>query len=141
MSRTSIPHNSVTPLSVPDRLSSAWLFILLTIIFRDLHEFGRPGFLAEIESGVVNGTIITEGLMLFGGVLVTFPIAMVVLSRVLPVAINRIANAGVALIQAVFLAPNLANDLDDIYFASLQLAVIAFILWTVMRWDAPRQAV
>ena len=122
-----------------ERLSMAWLFILLTMIFRDLHEFGRPGFIEEIASGVVNGIRVTEGLMLFGGVLATLPIAMVFLSRLLPVAINRITNGVVAFLQALLLAPNLGNDLDDKYFAALQLLAIAAILWMVIRWRAPAQ--
>ena len=26
-------------------LSTLWIFILFNVIFRDLHEFGRPGFI------------------------------------------------------------------------------------------------
>jgi hypothetical protein len=123
-----------TPTSIPDRLSAAWMFILLTMIFRDLHEFGRPGFLAELQSGIVGGTVINEALMLFGGVLITLPIAMAVLPRFLSRQVNRWANGSVAVLNIALLAPNLANDLDDMYFATLQLIALGFVLWTVMRW-------
>ena len=122
------------PTSIPDRLSTAWMFILLTMIFRDLHEFGRPGFIEEIQSGVVGGVVITEGLMLFGGVLATLPIAMAVLPRYLSRRVNRWANGIIALVNAGLLAPNLLNDLDDMYFTSLQLLALGFILWIVIRW-------
>jgi hypothetical protein len=49
------------------------------MIFRDLHEFGRPGFLEEITTGIVNGVQITEELMLVGGVMAEVPISMVLL--------------------------------------------------------------
>jgi hypothetical protein len=37
------------------------------MIFRDLHEFGRSGFLEEMMTGVVNGVQITDGLLLLVG--------------------------------------------------------------------------
>jgi len=36
------------------KLSALWVFVFLNIIFRDLHELGRPGLLEEIMTGVVN---------------------------------------------------------------------------------------
>ena len=42
------------------KLSTLWIFVLLNIIFRDIHEFFRPGLLEEMMTGVVNGTQVTE---------------------------------------------------------------------------------
>lgn len=136
-----MPHTSngahpTARLSVRDQLSSAWLFIVLTIIFRDLHEFVRPGFIDGISDGTFNGMALTEELMLYGALLVTMLVGMVFLSRILPRQVNRIANVVAAVVQAALIAPNLRNDLDDIYFASLQLMVLGFVLWTVIRWRA-----
>lgn len=45
-------------------LSSLWVFVLFNIIFKDLHEFFRQGFISQIMTGTVNGVELTDGLML-----------------------------------------------------------------------------
>ena len=73
-------------------LSTLWIFVLFNIIFRDIHELGRPGVLAEMMSGSMNGVAITEELMLLGGIMIELIIIMVLLSRILPYTPNRWAN-------------------------------------------------
>jgi len=74
------------------KLSISWIFVLLNVIFRDIHELFRPGLLAEMMTGTVNGVQMTEGTLLVAGIMLEIPIAMVLLSRVLPYRINRWAN-------------------------------------------------
>ena len=69
-------------------LSTLWIFVLLNIIFRDLHDFFRAGMIEEI----ISGTPVSEQMMLIGGIMVEIPILMVLLSRILPYRINRWAN-------------------------------------------------
>ena len=64
-------------------LSAAWIFMLLNVIFRDLHELFRPGMLAEMMTGTVNGIGMTEQTLLLAGIALEIPIGMVILSRVL----------------------------------------------------------
>ena len=45
-------------------LSALWLFILLNIIFRDIHQFVLASHLEMLLTGYYNGIEITEGLML-----------------------------------------------------------------------------
>lgn len=49
-------------------LSTLWVFVLLTVIFRDIHELFRQGFLEEIMSGEVNGVEMTETTLLIAGI-------------------------------------------------------------------------
>ena len=51
-------------LDMKAKLSTLWIFVLLNVIFRDIHEFIKAEFIQEILTGVVHGTQITEGLML-----------------------------------------------------------------------------
>jgi hypothetical protein len=51
-------------------LSALWLFILLNIIFRDIHQFVLASHLEMLLTGYYNGIEITEELMLLGGFLV-----------------------------------------------------------------------
>lgn len=59
------------------KLSSLWVFVFFNMIFRDLHESGRAGFLEEMMTGVVNGVQITEGLLLVGGLMIAIPLLMI----------------------------------------------------------------
>ena len=64
-------------------LFALWLFILLNIIFRDIHQFTMKSHLEMLLTGVYNGTAVTETLMLFGGIIVEIPILMTLLSLLL----------------------------------------------------------
>ena len=115
-------------------LSTVWIFVLFNMIFRDLHEFGRPGFLEEIMTGIVNGVQITEGLMLLGGIMAEIPISMVLLSRVLKYRINRWANIIAGAITIVLVINNGARDLDDVFFATIEVLSLSLIVWCAWKW-------
>lgn len=54
------------------KLSALWLFILLNIIFRDIHQMTMKSHLEMLLTGYYNGTEVTEVLMLIGGFLVEY---------------------------------------------------------------------
>jgi Sec-independent protein secretion pathway component TatC len=128
----------ISTLEMKAKLSTLWIFVLLNMIFRDLHEFGRPGFLEEVMTGIVNGVQITEGLLLLGGIMIEVPIAMVLLSQLLKVRVNRWANiiAGTITI-ALVLVNNTAPDLDDMFFTAIEVVALSLIIWYAWRW--PKQ--
>ena len=66
-------------------LLTLWIFVILNIIFRELHEFFRAGMIEEINTG----TPVSEQMMLIGGIMVEIPILMVLLSRIPDYRINR----------------------------------------------------
>ncbi|MEO0688532.1 MAG: DUF6326 family protein [Cyanobacteria bacterium J06649_11] len=115
-------------------LSTLWIFILLNVIFRDLHEFARPGFIEEMMTGVVNGVQITEELMLIGGIMAEIPISMVLLSRILNYKVNRWANVIAGALTIAFVINNGVKDLDDIFFAIIEVVSLSFIIWIALRW-------
>ena len=104
------------------------------MIFRDLHEFGRPGFLEEIMTGIVNGVQITEELMLLGGIMAEVPISMVLLSRVLKYRVNRWANIIAGAITIAMIINNGVKDLDDIFFATIEIVALTLIVWCAWKW-------
>ena len=95
------PNQKIVPTEMAARLSTLWIFVLFNLIFRDIHEFFRAGLLEEIITGVVNGTQVTEFVMLIGAIIVERTIVMVLLSRILDYRINRWANI---IISAVMIA-------------------------------------
>lgn len=121
-------------------LSTLWIFVLLNMLFRDIHELFRPGMLEQMISGTVNGTEITPVLMLVGGVMLELAIVMVLLSRVLPYRINRWANIGVGVITLGFVfAYSTAPDLDDLFFTAVESVALVIIVGTAWRWSERNQ--
>ncbi len=118
----------------PARLSHLWIFVLFNIIFRDIHELFRPGFLAEIMTGTVNGSVMSEELLLLGGIMIEIPIAMVLLSHMLPPAVNRWVNLIGAPLTILAIAGNGVRDLDDLFFVSIQILTLIGIIWYAWQW-------
>ncbi len=117
-------------------LSTLWVFVLLNMIFRDLHQLGKKGFIEEIMSGVVNGVKITDELMLFGGFLAEIPISMVLLSRILNDKANKWANIIASVITMLVLVSALPSaDMDDVFFMIIE--VVAFLSIIRIAWNLP----
>ncbi|AVL54877.1 hypothetical protein CEP88_10080 [Roseobacter denitrificans] len=115
-------------------LSALWLFILLNIIFRDIHQFLLKSHLEMLLTGHYNGTPITDELMLMGGFFALVIISMVLLSLLLerrwlrPVsAFGVIFTAG----SAVMAPP---TDLDDTLHFGVAFCALAAISWITWRW-------
>ncbi|MEO1516918.1 MAG: DUF6326 family protein [Bacteroidota bacterium] len=112
-------------------LSSLWIFILFNMIFRDLHEFLREGFIEEMMA-----LQIPEANMLFFAIILEIPIAMVILSRMLPDKANRWANT---LAGCVFLFGLLASlpsgDWDDVFFGLVNVMAVGLVLFAVWKRD------
>ena len=118
-------------------LSTLWIFVLLNVLFRDIHELFRPGFLEEMMTGTINGNQMTERFLLLAGIMLEIQIAMVILSRVLSYRINRWVNIIVGALTIASIAVIGLNDLDDIFFAAVEVAALAFIIWYAWQWPEP----
>lgn len=121
-------------------LSTLWLFILLNIVFRDIHQFVLASHLEMLLTGYYNGMEITEELMLLGGVLVQVPIAMVLFSLLLPRRIGRPVTILAAMITMGTLLSSAPSDLDDTFHLVIELAALAAILWTAWTWTDQERA-
>ena len=115
-------------------LSTLWIFVLLNLIFRDIHEFFRLGLLEEMMMGVVNGTQVTEQVMLIGAFMVEIPILMVLLSRILNYRINRWANIIIGAVTIALVIGMGQKDLDDIFFATVEVIALSAIIWLAVKW-------
>ena len=121
-------------------LSILWVFIILNFFARDIHELGRPGMLEQMMSGTIDGVVVTEMLMLIGGIMIEIPILMTILALLLPHGINRWANIGVGLLTIVMIvAMNLKPDLDNVFFMGIQLIALIGIVGIAWQWRAPRE--
>lgn len=121
-------------------LSALWLFILLNIIFRDIHQLILASHLQMLLTGYYNGMEITEELMLLGGVLVQIPIAMVLFSLLLTRRIGRPVTILAAIITTGTLLSSAPRDLDDTFHLVIELAALVAILWTAWMWTDQERA-
>ena len=120
------------------KLSTLWIFVLFNVIFRDIHELFRPGLLEQMMAGSVNGVQVTDQALLLAGILIEIPIAMVLLSWIFEYRVNRLANIimGVFMIVSVVIN-NTAPDLDNIFFAAIEVVALSLIIWYAWKW--PKQ--
>ena len=108
------------------------------MIFRDLHQFGNTEFVEGMMTGVVDGVQITEGLMLIGGIMIAIPLLMVPLNQFLNFKANRLANLFIGVLQIVVtIGVNMAPDLDDVFFAVIELTALVLIVGLAWKWKEP----
>lgn len=110
-------------------LSALWVFILLSMLFRDIHELANPEFVEQMLSQTV-----PESLLLVAGIILAMPILMVPLNHLLPPVWSRRTNLLVVLIIAVAIITNPPGDLDDYWFTALELVGLVVIAWLAWRW-------
>ena len=132
-------NQKITALDMKTKLSTLWIFVLLNVIFRDIHEIVKPAFLAEMMSG--NGSQPSEELFLIAGILLEISIGMVLLSRVLTYRLNRWANIIAGALTMGFILFNISTpDLDDIFFAAVEVVGLSLIIWLAWKWPTPEHS-
>jgi predicted membrane channel-forming protein YqfA (hemolysin III family) len=114
-----------------------WIFVFFNMIFRDLHEFGRAGFIQELTVGVVNGVQITDFLLLIGGIMMEVPLLMLPITILLKPQVSRLANIciGTLMIPLMISTYDLF-DPDDIFFLIFEVVALSLVIWYAWRWPA-----
>ena len=98
-------------------LATLWLFVILNIVFRDIHQLFNTPFLQEMLTGVVNGNELTEMLMFQAGIGVELLLLMIPISRLVdPIWNRRIHLVMTPLAMIVIATIIAAPDLDDYFF-------------------------
>jgi hypothetical protein len=94
---------------------------------------------------LINGTGVidmTQGFLLGSGILMEIPIAMVLLSVVLPYKASRWANIGAAtimtLVQISSLFVGSGPTVYYLFFSAIEIAATAFIVWYAWTWHQAR---
>ena len=88
-----------TDLDTEVKLSTLWITASLSYLYCDVISLMDPELLRQYLEGNVNGLAFTPGFLLGSAILISIPILMVLLSRVLRYRVNRWANiaAGTAM--------------------------------------------
>jgi uncharacterized protein DUF6326 len=119
------------------KLSTLWIFATLNYLYCDVVTLMDPAKLKGYVAGNIGGIEITQGFLLGAGVLVEIPMAMVLLSRVLPYRGSRWANvvagAFMTLVQAATLFVATPAPYY-VFFSVIEIAATAAIVWYSWRW-------
>jgi hypothetical protein len=129
--------NITTQLEKKLRISSLWIVLLFNMLFRDMHEFARPGFLEELLAMTSNGAKIPDALLLLSAIILQIPICMIFLTQALPMKINRWANMiGAALFMLNIIVMVKNPDLDDMFFMTIGFIAQILIIICASAWKA-----
>jgi hypothetical protein len=112
------------------RLSTLWVVVMFNMVFADILTFIKPGELQALWAGQA-GVQVTQGVLLGFAMLLEIPIAMIFVSRVLKPGLNRWANTVAAAVTSAFVVGGGALTLHYVFFATVELACMALIVWSV----------
>jgi len=113
------------------RISTLWVVVMFNMVYADILNFITPGELQALWAGEA-GVQVTTGLLLGSAILVQIPIAMIFMSRILKPAPNRWANTVAAAITAAYILGGGSLNLPHyVFFATVEVACMALIVWSV----------
>ncbi|OJJ22466.1 hypothetical protein BKI52_07230 [marine bacterium AO1-C] len=119
-------------------ISVVWVFVLMNMIYADILNTLKPGYLEGLEEASKN----ISGEMVLGfAVLMEIPIIMILLSRVLRRKANRIANLIAApiailwvILPAFLISEGGATPLSYMFFATVEVIAMLFIMGYAWQW-------
>lgn len=117
-------------------LSTLWIFVLINMIYADIIGMLRPGYIELLNQ--MSQKLSSSTILIFS-VLMEIPILMILLSRILSINFNKIANYIAVPISIVYV---IFGGLDNppvsyIFFATIEISTMAFILLLSFRWKQP----
>lgn len=126
-----------------DFLSTLWVFVTLNYLYCDLIGLMDPSLLKQYLTGKVEGMIINERFLLYAGILMEVPIAMVLLSKVLNKSKNCFANIIAGFIMTIVMIATLfMGNVTKYYmfFAIIEISTTIFIIWYTAKWLSQKEA-
>src|SRR5687768_2201332 len=122
---------------VPSLLSSLWIFAMLNYLYADVMSLMDASVLRQLVRGHAGSLAVTPALLFGAAILMEIPIAMTILSRLLPYRANRWANIAAAAIKTAAVAGSLFVDAPSAYylfFAVAEIACTSLIAVLAWRW-------
>lgn len=113
-------------------LSALWLICLLNILFRDIHEFLRPGYIEEVMSGVIGGVPLDQTMILVSAFVLQVPLMMIMANLVLSSRAQRLANLIAAPLIMGSIAAFPPGDADDHVFAAIEILLLFAVV--ILSW-------
>ena len=118
-------------------LSTLWIIVMINMLKADVLSLYIPGVLDELARTSTGAGIPIAQLMLFGAVMGELAIVMIVLSRVLPLGANRLANMIVSANMIAYIWAGAVAYPHYTFIASVETLCLLFIIWTAWKWRNP----
>jgi hypothetical protein len=118
-------------------LSTIWVFVLMNMIYADILDTLKPGYLETLEE--ISQTLSGEAVLFFA-ILMEVPIIMILLSRILNRKANRLANFIAAPLSILWVVvPSIlsmggSTPLSYVFFATVEVIAMMFIIWYAFHW-------
>ena len=123
------------------RLSLLWVFVLLNMVYADILSFMSAGTLKDVLAGHAGEIAITPNFLLLAAVMTEVPIAMVVLSLVLPHRAARWANVGAAVFTIAYVIGLGSATPHYVFIAGIETLGCIVIAWQAWKWRVPAESV
>lgn len=119
-------------------LSTAWIFVTANYLFCDVLTLMDPTLIQAMATGNFPGIALDQTFLLVSAIVMEIPMAMILMSRLLPEPLNRWANliAGVAmtLVQVGSFSMGTAPTLHYWFFSAIEIATTTCIAVAAWRW-------
>jgi hypothetical protein len=121
-------------------LSTLWIFVVFNYLYCDIVSLMDSTLLKQYLTGVIRGTELTHTFLLLAGILMEIPIAMILLSRLLPHRLNRYANIAAAIIMTGVQAATVfvATTTYYLFFSAIEITCTLAIFLIALRWTGTR---
>ena len=129
-----------TDLDMNVKLSTLWITASLSYLYCDVISLMDPELLRQYLKGNLNGLALTPGFLLGAAILISIPIAMVLLSRVLSYRANRWANIAAATFMTAVQTLTLFVGVPALYYLYLSIIEITctvLIVGYAWKWRKP----
>ena len=126
--------------SAKTTLAVLWVALMFLYAYADILGFYRAENVEGVLAGELGGVEVTPVLLVGSAILMTVPIAMIVLSLTLRASPNRWLNLIVGVVYGVVLGVTVAsgevseNTAYYLLIAAAEAVVLALILWRAWRW-------
>ena len=118
-------------------VASLWLFAILNYLYCDLLGLMYPEDLQGFLDGRVGGLVIDQPFLLYAAILMTVPMASVLISRIATHRFARIESIAAAvvmtLVQLATLVFGTPPTLHYLYFSVIEVATTIAIVWMAAR--------
>ncbi len=120
-----------------DVISTLWIFATLNYIYCDVFSLHHGPNLQNLLTGNVDGFEISQEFLLAFSVVMELPMLMIVLTKVLPIKVNRVLNCLAALFMSCVQLWTLylgGNTLHYMFFSAVEIATTFLIFFVALKW-------
>ncbi len=122
-----------------EKLFVLWVFLFINYLFCDVLSLYYGPTLTQLLTGVVDGTEMNQTFLLIMSAMMELGMIMILVSRLAPHRWNRWANI---VIGAFFIVVQIVTaitpglTLHYAFFSAIEIATLAWIVFTAWRWTA-----